>query len=281
MNPEIGLQLYSVKNSLKSDYLGTLRKIAEIGYQNLELITTITPGGLVFGQDMQPAELRQHLDQLGLRAVGCHFIPTPDLPLEKVLADLGTVGAGSLVCAAALFKDEQSVNEFIETFNQIGEVCRRHGVQLYYHNHFQEFQVFGDRAVYEMMLAGLDADMVRYEFDTYWALRAGQDPIFWLKKLGARCDLIHQKDLPAEISPVNVFERLGYDGPITFESFAKMGDILGFAEIGEGTMNIAGIIQAARAYNQARYIIVEQDTTKRDELESIAISYANLSRLLG
>lgn len=280
MNPAIGLQLFSVKHSLQEDYLGTLEKVAEIGYQNLELITTLTPNGLIFGQDMRAIDLRKHLDGLGLRAIGCHFIPTPDLNLDPVLADLQTLGIDSFVCAAALTQDLDEVLAFNQAFNRYGEICKQHGVQLYYHNHFQEFQVFGHKSVFEMMIEQMDQDLVKFEFDSYWAVRGGQDPIYWLKKLGTRCDLLHQKDLPASVDPVNVFEKLGYDNPITFASFGAILDVGSFAEVGEGTLNIPGIITAARTYNLARYIIVEQDMSKRPELESIAVSFANLNRLL-
>jgi len=57
-------------------------------------------------------------------------------------------------------------------------------------------------------------------------------------------------------------------------------DAIHFTEIGEGKLNIAGFIEASRKYNQPRYIFVEQDMTRRTELESIAVSYANLTRLL-
>ena len=57
MEPSIGLQLWSVRNNLQSDYVGTLEKIAEIGYRDLELITTVTPEGLIFGQNMRASEL--------------------------------------------------------------------------------------------------------------------------------------------------------------------------------------------------------------------------------
>lgn len=280
MNPVIGLQLYSVKNNLQKDYVGTLEKIAQIGYRNLELITTITPDGLVFGQDMRASDLRQHLERLGLRAIGCHYIPLPDMRLEPVLADLQILGVDSFVCAASLTKDLDELIAFNTAFNRIGETCKEHGVQLYYHNHFQEFQVFGEKSVFELMIEQLDKDLVMFEFDTYWAVRGGQDPIYWLKKLGKRCDLLHQKDLPGTVDPVNVFEKLGYDSPITFESFAAIQDVDNFAEVGEGKLNIPGIIAAARTYNHARYIIVEQDMTRRPELESIAVSYSNLSHLL-
>lgn len=280
MKPAIGLQLYSVKISLQEDYLGTLEKIAEIGYQNLELITTVTPDGLIFGQNMTAADLRQNLDRLGLQAIGCHFFPTPGIHLEPILADLQVLGVTSLVCAAALFKNQDDVIEFNTTFNGYGGLCKKQGVQLYYHNHFQEFQVLGEQSIFEMMIKQLDKDLVMFEFDTYWAVRGGQDPIYWMKKLGKRCDLIHQKDLPAAVDPVNVFERLGYDDPITFESFLAIQDVGNFTEVGEGKLNIPGIIATTRKHNHARYIIVEQDMTRRTELESIAVSYANLSRLL-
>jgi sugar phosphate isomerase/epimerase len=280
MNPAIGLQLYSVKHSLQNDYLATLEKIAQIGYQNLELITTLTPDGLIFGQDMRALDLRKHLDGLGLRAIGCHFIPTPELNLEAVLVDLHILGVDSFVCAASLTKNLDEVIAFNHSFNQYAEVCKKHAIQLYYHNHFQEFQVFGEKSVFEMMIEQMDKDLVMFEFDSYWAVRGGQDPIYWLKKLGKRCDLLHQKDLPASVDPVNVFEKLGYDNPITFESFAAIQDVGNFAEIGEGKLNIPGIIAAARKYNHARYIIVEQDMSQRPEMESIAVSFANLNQLL-
>lgn len=280
MNPAIGLQLYSVKEGLQKDYIGTLEKVAEIGYRDLELITTVTPNGLIFGEEMRAADLRGHLDRFGLRAFSCHFIPLPDIHLEPILEDLQTLGVSSLVCAAALFTNQADVDRFNRTFNQYGESCKKHGVQLYYHNHFQEFQVYGEKSIFEMMIEQLDKDLVKFELDTYWAVRGGQDPVYWLKKLGHRCDMIHQKDMPAAVDPVNVFEILGFDDPIGFDSFKKIQDVGNFAEIGEGKLNIAGFIAAARKYNQAHYIIVEQDMTRRTELESIAVSYRNLSKLL-
>jgi len=281
MNPVIGLQLWSVRNSLQKDYFWTLEKIAEVGYRNLELITTVTPEGLVFGQGMRAPELRKNLDRLGLRAVGCHFVPNAEMRLERILADLQVLGVDSLACAIAFFANQSEVIEFNNTFNHYAEICKKHGVQLYYHNHFHEFQVLDGKSIFEMMIEQMDKDLVMLEFDTYWATRGGQDPIYWLKKLGKRCDLLHQKDLPATTAPIILFERFGYDAQITIDTMWETQDTEHFIEVGEGKLNIPGIIQASRKYNNARYIFIEQDMTKRTELESIAVSYANLTRLLG
>ena len=105
MKPAIGLQLWSVRNSLEKDYIWTLEKIAEVGYQYLELITTVTSEGLVFGKDMRAPELRKNLDRYGLRAVGCHFMPNEEMRWETILADLQVLGVDSLACAIAFFKD--------------------------------------------------------------------------------------------------------------------------------------------------------------------------------
>jgi sugar phosphate isomerase/epimerase len=279
MNPSIGLQLWSVRNNLQKDYLKTLEKIAEIGYRDLELITTVTPGGLVFGADMRAPELRKNLDRFGLRAVSCHFVPTPDMRMENILADLQVLGVESLGYAIAFFKNRDEVVAFNRTFNRYAETCKKHGVQLYYHNHFHEFQVFGDKSAYELMIEQMDPDLVMFEFDTYWAIRGGQDPIYWLKKLGSRCDLLHQKDLPTTAVPVNLFERVGYDSEITIDTWGTQGTDE-FTEVGEGTLDILGIIQASRRYSNPRYVFIEQDMTKKTELESITVSFTNMARIL-
>jgi len=66
MNPKLGLQLWSVRNALQEDYVGTLEKVAAIGYQNLELITTVTDQGLIFGKDLTATQLLQHLTETRL-----------------------------------------------------------------------------------------------------------------------------------------------------------------------------------------------------------------------
>jgi len=280
MNPEIGLQLWSVRNSLQKDYAATLEKIAEVGYKNLELICTVTPDGLVFGENMRAPELRKLLDRYGLHAAGCHFVPIPEMSLTAILDDLEALGTDSLACAIAFFKDREDVAGFNKAFNQYAEQSKKRGVQLYYHNHFHEFQVFGDQSIFEMMIEQMDKDLVMFEFDTYWTTRGGQDPIYWLKKLGARCDLLHQKDLPAAAQPANLFRRFGYDNPVNIDLFWNLQDATQYTEVGEGILDVPAILEAAAKYNHPRYVFVEQDMSSKSELESIKVSYAYLSNLL-
>jgi sugar phosphate isomerase/epimerase len=180
----------------------------------------------------------------------------------------------------AHFNGRQDVLSLCETINRAAELCVKHGVQLYYHNHFQEFQQFDGQVILDTLLENTDRELVKYEFDTYWAIRGGQDPVAWIRKLGRRCDLLHQKDLPSGVSPVNLFELSLANPEITIEQMFQSISVDQFTEIGSGVIDIPEILEAGRAYGNVRYIIVEQDMTSKDEMESVAISYKNLTHLL-
>lgn len=280
MNIEIGLQLYSVKNALKDNYLGTLEKVASIGYKNIELLSTVTEQGLVFGSDLKPSEHRRHLDSLGLKAASCHVMPVDNMNWEKIIDSCLETGTDALVIPFALFNDRQGVLSLCNTMNHAGELCRKQAVQLYYHNHFQEFQKFDGQMVMDSLLENLDSDLVMFEFDSYWAVRGGQDPVAWLRKLGKRCNMLHQKDLPPGVQPLDLFDLAIHNPAITILDMFKAINREQFTEIGAGVLPIADILQAGCTYGNARYVFVEQDMTARDEMESVAISYQNLVRLL-
>lgn len=282
METKLGLQMWSVRDNFAKDYVATLEKIAEIGYKYLQVNSfNITPEGMIFGKDLRAPELRKQLDRLGLKAVSAHFLPTPNMRLETIAEDLKTIGADTLACAAGFWSSREEVTEWNRTFNQYGETLKKLGIQLYYHNHFHEFQVFGDKSILELIIEQTDKDLIKIEFDTFWAVRGGQDPVYWLKKLGTRCDLIHQKDMPADASPVNLFEKFGYDTVYDIDELRKgTANVGDFTEVGEGVLNIAGYLEAVRKYNQAQYIFIEQDLTSKTEMESIELSFKRMSDLM-
>jgi len=281
MNPKLGLQLWSVRNALQEDYVGTLEKVAAIGYQNLELITTVTDQGLIFGKDLTATQLLQHLTETSLQAVSCHIVPGPETNWDRVVGDLQTLGVKHLGCAIAFFDNQQEVLKFCETFNKDAGFCKQNGIQYYYHNHFHEFQLFEGRSIMDTLIEKLDEDLVKFEFDSYWAMRGGQDPVTWIQKLGNRCGLLHQKDMPAQAQPVNLFEQFPADRVVGMNELIEStkGDDQ-FTEVGKGMMDVPAIIDAARKYAEVPYMFVEQDKSSNGELESIAISYAYLAPLL-
>lgn len=99
MKPKLGLQLWSVRKALDEDFAGTLEKIAEIGYTDLQINSSqVTPGGMIFGKGVRAPEARKHLDRLGLRTPSVHFVPTADMRLESIIEDMQALGANTIAC---------------------------------------------------------------------------------------------------------------------------------------------------------------------------------------
>ncbi|AJY74085.1 sugar phosphate isomerase/epimerase family protein [Paenibacillus beijingensis] len=280
MSIDIGLQLYSVRDELQKDYYGTLQKVAAIGFKQLEIAIHNVEAGLEQGGNIKSAELKKMLDELGLSVAASHVGPIDKADLDEVIAYNLEIGSGAIVCPLMTFKDKGEVLAFSEAMNGYGDKCKSSGLDFYFHNHYNEFQQFEGQSVMDLLLEHTDPSAVKFEFDTYWALRAGIDPIEYLTKLGSRCDKIHQKDLPASVQPVNLFELVGHDEHLTVERIFSVVKPEDFAEIGEGVMDIAGIIDAARKMGHVKTIFVEQDQCLGNQLESVERSFRNLTAIM-
>jgi sugar phosphate isomerase/epimerase len=241
----IALQPYTVRDELAKDYLGTLSRIAEVGYQAVELGPP--PEGISIDA------LKQHLTQIGLGVVGAHAgIAQLTDGLDDLSAYLHEVG-GTYVAISYRFGSRQDVLDAARQFNTIGQRCRERGIQFLYHNHNWEFTRFDGEYALDTLLAETDPELVKMELDTYWVQRGGEDPVAYLRRLHGRCPLLHVKDVePGE------------------EQF--------FAEVGEGTLDWGAILREAEAAG-TQWLVVEQDRSRRPVFESIAISYRNLKAM--
>ncbi|OGO80136.1 MAG: hypothetical protein A2Y21_06555 [Clostridiales bacterium GWC2_40_7] len=278
---EIGLQIFSVKKEMSIDFWGTLEKIAGIGYKNIEFANHFAATDYGCGHNIDAEKLKGYMDRLGLKTIGMHISPLDKTDLDKVIDYNKIIGNKSLVCIIGYFTSKDEVLDFSKWLNRIGEKCRKNGMDLIYHNHYQEFQKFDKKRALDIIIENTDKDFVKFELDTYWAIRGGADPTEYLRKLGSRCELIHIKGLPSSVEPVNIFEIIGEDARI--DGVTKPVEISKpeyFTEIGEGVIDIKSIIGEAQKIGVAKYLIVEQDRSLRNELESIEISYKTLSKVL-
>jgi sugar phosphate isomerase/epimerase len=272
----MGLQLFSVRNELKKDYIGTLEKIASIGYKNLEMAILGADEGLK--GNMRASALKRELDRLGMKVVSTHASPLNKI-LDEVIDYNLELGSEGIAYDMKFFKNKDEVHAFCDVLNEYGERCKAHGLDFYYHNHFMEFQQFGDQLAYDILIENTEKDLVKFEFDSYWAMRGGVDPLSYIKKLGDRCDRLHQKDFPHGAESVNAVKGFG-DSEINFDRFMNYSKVDYFTEIGEGIMDIPSIIKTAREVGSAKYIFVEQDYSSMNELESAEVNFKNLSSLL-
>ncbi|TCN25361.1 sugar phosphate isomerase/epimerase family protein [Mesobacillus foraminis] len=249
-NIPIAVQMFTLREECAQDFAGTLKKVAELGFDGVELAGY---GGLT------ARELKSILDDLGLQAASSH-VPLEELKnnLAQVMEDQKILGSEYVVCPYLTpeQRNEADYKALISFLNSAGEECQRAGLTLCYHNHDFELETLSDgRTALEMIFDDTDADLVKTELDVYWLTKAGEQPVTWIKRYENRSPLLHLKDMTTDE-----------------EQF--------FAELGTGGVDIEAVLHAGREAG-VQWWVIEQDMCRREPLESIEISLSYLkSKLL-
>ena len=243
---KLGIQLYTVRETLRQDFKGTLRELAKLGYDGVELIPQF--GG------MEPGELAAFLKGIGLQACGFHAgfkdFSDPSTNLFDYAHAVGTPYISSSCCG-----DYTKIwRECVKNCRIVGHIAARHNLQFTYHNHHQEFVLVDGIVAQDRIYASTDPEEVKFELDVYWIKKRGADPVEYIRRFTGRLPQIHLKDMAAD------------DGS--------------FTELGCGVIDLPGCIAAARE-GDCRWLIYEQDACRRDPLESAAISINCLKTLVG
>jgi sugar phosphate isomerase/epimerase len=254
----IGLQLLTVADHLKNDLEGTLKKVAELGYREVEL-------GVFDFYGKQPAELRRILSDQGLRAVSLHFTESQlKSDPKKHIMDAKACGTSYIGLASLDAKDRASldaVKRDAEWFNEIGKLVASAGNRFFYHGHNFDYKAVDGVAIYDELIRRTDPKLVNFELDCFWCVRAGKDPVDYFHRFPGRFPQLHIKDL-----------KPGYP-PTTEHSPPEA-----FTEVGTGVIDWKRIFKAARAGGM-QHFYVEQDHSDRDSLESARMSYEYIHKL--
>ena len=261
----IGMQLYSVKDVIEDDLKGTLQKLADFGYQEVETY----PGqkGHYFG--MEPKEFSTMISDMGMTLVSGHVgSGTRDGKAEswrqatllarfdELVEKVAETGQQYLTCSSmdkSLRTSPDELKRTAELFNKTGETCKKAGLQFAYHNHAFEFEKVGDSMLYDYMLENTDPDLVQWELDMYWVVAGGQDPIAYLTKYPNRFPLGHVKDMDKQDKEKN-------------------------AVIGQGSIDYATILKAAEE-NGMKHFLVEQETFVQPSVEAMGENYKYLAEV--
>jgi sugar phosphate isomerase/epimerase len=289
---KVGLILYSVRDEMAKDPLGTVETVASLGYKNIEVCnhSADTDSGCGFGVDAH--ELRAAFDKYGSKVISAHVYPFDKSDLKAVLEYNNVLGNKYIVNPMGTFTTYDDLMHQCEEFNRLGRICQESGLTYLYHNHYHEYRTFGGKAIIDIIAENTDPGLVGFELDTFWTMRAGRDPKEIMKRLGKRIKLIHQKDFAWDsIVPINVIGlrnedyeiksgetvtlQIGIDpsrdgeNKVSEEEMARRY-ATAFTEIGTGIMKIQDIIDAANEYTGAGYIILEQDHTRMaSEIDSV------------
>jgi sugar phosphate isomerase/epimerase len=281
----VGIQLYSVRQSMGRDPFRTLERLTGLGFRNIEAANHNADADDGIGFGVPARDLRAMLDRLGMDIVGCHINPLSLDRVPRILDYHRELGNTQVGCDIEFFPygDVDYILRRAELFNDIGELCRERGMRFYYHNHYQEFQFVDGRTVYDLIMENTDPDLVFVEMDTYWMARGGQDPVAMMKKYSDRLILLHQKDFPASApQPLVMFDGIvDRNAPITMETFLETKEPLCFTEIGTGVMSIQAIIDTANECPNFEYLLLEQDHSQLDELASVERSRTEFDRYAG
>ncbi|GAB2611754.1 sugar phosphate isomerase/epimerase family protein [Belliella aquatica] len=227
-----GIQLWSVKENMFEDHIGTIKSLATYGYNQIEGFNI--GKGIFWG--MKNTEFKTLMDDNGLDFISSHTNTFEDL--ERQAAEAGEIGMKYLI--NPYVGPQKSMDDFkrlADDFNKQGEICKQNGIRFAYHNHGYTFEELEGQIPQEYLMDNTDPELVDFELDLYWVYSAGHDPLKWLEKYPNRFPLGHVKDKDGSV------DRSEADGSTV---------------IGTGILDFSTMLKNGRD-NGMKYFIVEQE----------------------
>jgi len=260
-----GLQLYTVRDLMKKDFEGTIAKVAQIGYKEVEFAGYY---------DRSPQAVRAILEKDGLTSPSTHVgYDIVEQKWSEALDAAHTIGHTFVVCPwidAKQRKTPDGWKRAAELFNHAGEAAQKAGIQFAYHNHAFEFEpseALGGKLPYDFLLAETDPNLVKMEMDLCWITVGGQDPVKYFDRYPGRFPLVHVKDWTTKGPGGNDY------GGATGAS-KKPGHM---TDVGQGEIDFKRIFAQSGKVGIQHYF-VENDEPK-SAFEDIKISYDYLAKL--
>ena len=248
---QIGIQLYTIRDLVQKDLVGTLYKLAEIGYRTIE--TAGYQDGKFYGHP--PVEFKKLVNGIGLNPLSSHSGLTLD-NIDKSIADASDAGMKYLVLPSIPGDKRKTLDDYkkiADDLNKMGEKCKNAGIIFGYHNHAFEFQKMENELPYDLLLENTEADLVTMQLDTYWMIYGGYEPVDYFKKFPGRFKLWHVKDMVDDPSKEST-------------------------EIGNGIVDFPSIFKLRKKAGM-EYIFLEQEEFKMDTWDSLKISFQYLNQL--
>ncbi len=258
----VGIQLYTIRDAMSADVKGTLKKVSDIGYKNLELAGY--SDGKFYG--FSPAEFGKIVTDLGMVNLSSHTqVESAAISLDKskLMAD-AHAELGVKFCIKPWIEEAdrniEAYKKMIADVNEVAKITKSVGIQFGYHNHNFEFKnTDGIVPYYDLFLKEMDADLVTMELDLFWASKAGQDPVAMFKKYPGRFQLLHFKDMLTNQPPF--YEVIKDD----------------ICSVGAGVIDFKKILESKEIAG-TKYLFVEDDNQGNGKpFEGIDTSIKNLT----
>ena len=258
----IGIQLWTLRESLPKDIKGVLAQIAKVGYTEVETFGYSVKDGF-FGTSAK--DFKSILNDNGLKATSNHF------DFNGYIKDGKTDTLNSYIETAHILGSEyitvpyviqelrgKSVEDYKKLaagINKVAEICHSNGLKLAYHNHDFEFTKFENTTGYEVLLNETDKNLVDFEMDLYWVVRSGNDPLQLFKDHPGRFKMWHVKDM----------DKVNHD----FN-----------AAIGQGTIDFKTIFAQAKLAGMQRFFLEHESNYIPNPIESMKTSFDYINKNL-
>ena len=281
----IGVQMSPIAPAKmpKFDAYESMARLADIGYKCIEISQVPMTDENVKG-------FRRAIDELGFNVAATSALTAanPMLPgcdmsnpdeMKKMIedakyldCDLFRIGSMPMEARFSL----QAAVDFAKQADEYACQLKEHGIDLYYHNHHFEFARHDGKFLMDIIKE--NTKYLGFELDIHWIYRGGMDPVEFINQYAGRIRLLHLKDYRighmAMPEGVDMSTKEGM-----MKAYAAMNNIVEFAEVGEGTLNIPACIEAGLA-GGSEYFLVEQDITYgRDPFECLKTSHDNLVKM--
>lgn len=252
---DLGVQLYTVRNTITKNPEADLKAIQDMGYKEIEAVYATL-------DQIGPALKQTKLEPISVHVDTAIFMEGGS-KLDEAIAKCKAFGFQYIVVPYIPPAQRGGVETFKKlaaTMNSAGEKAKAAGLTLAYHNHAFEFEPQGGTTGLDILMKETHKGIVNLELDIFWASVAGHDPVSILRKYSGRIPLLHLKDKASGIATQ-------YNEKVPKETFK---------EIGNGSIDIPAVLAAAKKENVHHYF-VEQDQTPGDPLDSLRQSYKYLS----
>ncbi len=226
----VGLMLYTVREDCARDFEGTVRAVAALGFEGVEIFDL---------HGHSPQEVHGWLDELGLAPIGRHALLEAIETSLPELAEEARVLGWSRLSVAWIDPAKLGDPELPARLSRAAAAAAEHGLELGYHNHDAELQPLASGEVF----LDLVPSELFLEIDLGWVWFAGVDPVELLARVGARCPFVHVKDFSSR-------------------------DRTAFCPVGDGVVGYDRVLPAAVSAG-VDWLIVEQDQTDGDALAAV------------
>ena len=243
----VALQLYSIRDEMAKDMREALIKVMSMGYDGVEF------AGL-YGHSA--SEIKALCAELGLNPISAH-VPIDDMVKdpEGVVSTYAEIGCKYIVVPYVIEERRPGGSKFdqtIEDMKMIGEIAKKHGMTLLYHNHDFEFVKIDGKYGLDLIYERVPASLLETEIDTCWAYVAGRDPVETITALKDRVHMIHLKDIKKTAEGKHEGRALG-EGEAPVAAVYARAKELGMRMIVESeNLNPDGLSEVTRCMNYLR-----------------------------